>query len=91
MSTVGNLGCTILFPNSAQFAAAAQLAECEIGTHKFWFGVARIAGLNQDLPDKFRMTFEDGRTGAATSGACGTVTAGYTEISFLGLTDLLDA
>jgi hypothetical protein len=88
MSTVDNLDCTILFPNSAQFAAAAQLAECEIGNHKFWFGVVRIAGLNQDLADRFRMTFEDGRTGAATSGESGITTTGYTEISFLGVTDL---
>lgn len=88
MTPVRNLDCMIQFPDATEFSAAAQLAECEIGNHKFWFGVARVVGLNQELPGRFRMMFGDGRSGAATSGACGAAAASYVEVSFLGLTEL---
>ncbi len=72
---------------SSSFDGSARLNQEEFAGQKFWFGVAHIPGLNQDL-GQFQIAFDNGRKGLAHSGATGSYKEGVAEVSFVGITTL---
>jgi hypothetical protein len=86
-----NVDCVFHFPDGTQHGATANLFEHAYAGRVFWYGVAQFCELPHGLPEGLnggRVTFEDGRFGGVSFLDGKSLSGGYLEVGFVGLSSL---